>query len=63
MPDRTPVEERALTDAEATPWSTADERLANPERPRTYWLATVSVSAPPGTARAQPGPMYRPHVA
>jgi hypothetical protein len=41
MPDRTPVEERALTDAEATPWSTADERLANPERPRTYWLATV----------------------
>ncbi len=35
------VEAKALTDRGVAPWSTAEERLENPERPRTYWLATV----------------------
>ena len=35
------VEAKALTDRGEAPWSTAKERLENPEKPRTYWLATV----------------------
>ena len=35
------VDAKALTDRGAAPWATAEERLENPERPRTYWLATV----------------------
>jgi hypothetical protein len=35
------VDARALTDRGAAPWDTAEERLENPEKPRTYWLATV----------------------
>lgn len=42
MAERTPVAEQPLVeDAKATPWAEARERLANPERDRTYWLATV----------------------
>ena len=41
MTDKTPVDAQALTDRGAAPWATAEERLENPERPRTYWLATV----------------------
>jgi hypothetical protein len=35
------IDAQALTDRGAAPWATAEERLENPERPRTYWLATV----------------------
>jgi nitroimidazol reductase NimA-like FMN-containing flavoprotein (pyridoxamine 5'-phosphate oxidase superfamily) len=35
------IEARALTDRGAAPWALASERLEQPERPRTYWLATV----------------------
>ena len=35
------VDAQALTDRGAAPWATAEDRLENPERPRTYWLATV----------------------
>ena len=50
MTERIPVTEQPLTDeATATPWAATRERLANPERGRTYWLATV-------------GPDGRPHV-
>jgi hypothetical protein len=42
MTDRTPVAVQPLTEnATATPWTAATERLENPERDRTYWLATV----------------------
>jgi Pyridoxamine 5'-phosphate oxidase len=42
MPEREPVSEQPLIpDASATPWSKALERLENPEKYRTYWLATV----------------------
>jgi hypothetical protein len=42
MTERTPVAEQPLVaDATATPWADARERLAHPERDRTYWLATV----------------------
>lgn len=43
MTQRTPVTEQPLTDGDggATPWTVAQERLENPERPRTYWIATV----------------------
>jgi hypothetical protein len=41
MTVKTPIDARALTDRGAAPWATAEERLENPERPRTYWLATV----------------------
>ena len=37
----------ALTDRGAAPWSLAEERLRNPERPRTYWLATVEPDGAP----------------
>jgi hypothetical protein len=41
--ERAPVHEQALTgDASSTTsWAVARERLENPEKPRTYWLATV----------------------
>ena len=35
------VSAQALTDRGTAPWATAEDRLENPERPRTYWLATV----------------------
>jgi hypothetical protein len=35
----------------ATPWEAASERLENPERDRTYWLATVR---PDGRPHAMP---------
>jgi hypothetical protein len=35
------VDAHALTDRGTAPWAMAKERLENPERPRTYWLATV----------------------
>jgi hypothetical protein len=38
---KTEVDAHALTDRGAAPWAMAEERLENPERPRTYWLATV----------------------
>ncbi len=42
MSERTPVVEQPLSgDVTATPWSGARARLENPERDRTYWLATV----------------------
>lgn len=43
MTGRTPVTERPLTDGDGgtTPWTVAQERLENPEKARTYWLATV----------------------
>jgi hypothetical protein len=39
--DKARVDAQALTDRGAAPWTAAEERLENPERPRTYWLATV----------------------
>jgi hypothetical protein len=41
--DRKPVAATSLgeDDAPASPWSLAEQRLANPEKGRTYWLATV----------------------
>jgi nitroimidazol reductase NimA-like FMN-containing flavoprotein (pyridoxamine 5'-phosphate oxidase superfamily) len=42
MTERTPVAEQPLTDgAKTTRWAEAKQRLENPERGRTYWLATV----------------------
>ena len=42
MTERTPVTEQPLTeDATTTTWAEARARLENPERGRTYWLATV----------------------
>ena len=43
MAERTPVAEQPLVDdgAGSTSWEVARERLENPEKPRTYWLATV----------------------
>ena len=41
--DRTPEHERSLVGGESktTSWEMARERLANPENPRTSWLATT----------------------
>ena len=42
MAERTPVAEEALTPGSGTTtWDDARNRLENPEKPRTYWLATV----------------------
>ena len=41
MADKARVDAQALTDRGVAPWAAAEERLENPERPRTYWLATV----------------------
>jgi nitroimidazol reductase NimA-like FMN-containing flavoprotein (pyridoxamine 5'-phosphate oxidase superfamily) len=42
MAEQTPVAAQPLVaDATATPWAAARERLENPERGRTYWLATM----------------------
>ena len=35
------IDAKALTNRGAAPWATAEERLENPEKPRTYWLATM----------------------
>lgn len=43
----TPTHATALTERGAAPWSLAEERLRNPERPRTYWLATVGSDGAP----------------
>ena len=37
----------ALTERGESPWSVVEERLENPERPRTYWLATVRPNGAP----------------
>src|SRR5215208_3035445 len=41
--ERTPEREQPLVEGESmtTPWEMARERLANPENPRTCWLATT----------------------
>jgi hypothetical protein len=41
--ERTPTHERSLVEDESktTSWEIARERLANPENPRTSWLATT----------------------
>ena len=42
MSVRSVVEERALVDGgETTAWGAARDRLATPERDRTYWLSTL----------------------
>jgi hypothetical protein len=43
LTDRKPKAATSLGDGEApaSPWALANERLANPEKGRTYWLATV----------------------
>ena len=42
MAVQTPVAEQGLTDDRGTTsWLVAQERLETPEKPRTYWLATV----------------------
>jgi hypothetical protein len=46
---RTPIVEQPLVAGGSTPWAEAQERLATPERDRTYWLATL-------------GPDGRPHI-
>ena len=35
------IDTKALTNRGGAPWVTAEERLENPEKPRTYWLATM----------------------
>jgi hypothetical protein len=47
MTSKTPVDAQALTDRGAAPWAMAEKRLENPERPRTYWLATVRENGRP----------------
>ena len=48
MSETQPVSEQPLVpDSTATPWSTALERLENPEQYRTYWLATVRPNGRP----------------
>ena len=47
--ERSPMRERSLAEDESktTSWDMALERLANPESPRTSWLATTSVDGRP----------------
>ena len=42
--ERAPERETSLLEDESktTSWEMARERLANPEIPRTYWLATTN---------------------
>ena len=49
MTGRTPVAEQPLVgqDTTATAWTAARERLENPEKDRTYWLATVGADGRP----------------
>jgi nitroimidazol reductase NimA-like FMN-containing flavoprotein (pyridoxamine 5'-phosphate oxidase superfamily) len=47
MADRQRVNETALTDTGAAPWSLAQGRLENPEPSRTYWLATMRPDGAP----------------
>jgi nitroimidazol reductase NimA-like FMN-containing flavoprotein (pyridoxamine 5'-phosphate oxidase superfamily) len=43
----TTMKATALTERGVAPWSLVEERLRNPERPRTYWLATVRPDGAP----------------
>ena len=46
--EHTPIAERSLVaDGGTTPWALAEERLANPASPQTYWLATVRPDGSP----------------
>jgi len=47
--ERSPERQQALVHGQdgTTPWSVARERLANPEQPRTSWLATVQPDGRP----------------
>jgi nitroimidazol reductase NimA-like FMN-containing flavoprotein (pyridoxamine 5'-phosphate oxidase superfamily) len=47
MAERLRMNETALTDRGAAPWSLMEERLERPERARTYWLATVRPNGAP----------------
>jgi hypothetical protein len=47
MAERSRMNETALTDAGAAPWSLAQGRLENPEPSRTYWLATMRPDGAP----------------
>ena len=42
-----PAKATALTERGAAPWSLAEDRLSNPEKPRTSWLATVRPDGSP----------------
>ena len=41
------ITETALTDRGTASWSLAEQRLANPEIPRTWWLATTGPDGAP----------------
>jgi nitroimidazol reductase NimA-like FMN-containing flavoprotein (pyridoxamine 5'-phosphate oxidase superfamily) len=48
MAERVPVAEQPVANGvTATPWAKALERLENPEKYRTYWLATVRAGGRP----------------
>jgi nitroimidazol reductase NimA-like FMN-containing flavoprotein (pyridoxamine 5'-phosphate oxidase superfamily) len=47
MATTTTTHATALTDRGEAPWSLAEERLRNPEKPRTSWLATVRADGAP----------------
>jgi hypothetical protein len=47
----------ALTDRGAAPWPLAEERLRNPERPRTYWLVLPGML---GMEQFEPNDLPRP---
>jgi nitroimidazol reductase NimA-like FMN-containing flavoprotein (pyridoxamine 5'-phosphate oxidase superfamily) len=47
MAGSTNVKATALTERGAAPWSFAEERLRNAEKPRTCWLATVRSDGAP----------------
>jgi hypothetical protein len=47
MPVNPTMSATALTERGESPWSLVEERLENPERPRTYWLATVRPNGAP----------------
>ena len=41
------ITDTALTDRGTAPWSLAEQRLANPESPRTWWLSTTGADGAP----------------
>jgi hypothetical protein len=45
--ERSPEHAQALVGSETMPWDVVRERLANPEQPRTYWLATTRPDGSP----------------
>jgi nitroimidazol reductase NimA-like FMN-containing flavoprotein (pyridoxamine 5'-phosphate oxidase superfamily) len=47
MAIRTKMHATALTERGEAPWSLAEERLGNAEKPRTSWLATVQPDGSP----------------